>query len=172
MFGLAELEQAHETVRQAMPSTPSHLWPLLAERLGAEVVVKHENHTPIGAFKVRGGLVYLDRLKRELRRNRGQMSERPLSALDFLLLGHADLEQMTDGRGQDVPVAFEVVVVTREAPQRARDVGGDGGLLGNDERLGQEGSRQKRTEILPYAIVPGLFTSFAPAVASGRPAAA
>jgi len=65
MFGLAELEQAHETVRQAMPSTPSHLWPLLAERLGAEVVVKHENHTPIGAFKVRGGLVYLDRLKRE-----------------------------------------------------------------------------------------------------------
>ena len=35
------------------------------ERLGADVVVKHENHTPIGAFKVRGGLVYLDRLKRE-----------------------------------------------------------------------------------------------------------
>ena len=40
-------------------------WPLLSERLGAEVIVKHENHTPIGAFKVRGGLVYLDRLKRE-----------------------------------------------------------------------------------------------------------
>ncbi len=40
-------------------------WPLLAERLGAEVVVKHENHTPTGAFKVRGGLVYLERLKRE-----------------------------------------------------------------------------------------------------------
>ncbi len=37
----------------------------LAERLGTRVVVKHENHTPIGAFKVRGGLVYLDRLKRE-----------------------------------------------------------------------------------------------------------
>ena len=65
MFGLAELEQAHEMVRQAMPPTPSHAWPLLAERLGTEVVVKHENHTPIGAFKVRGGLVYLDRLKRE-----------------------------------------------------------------------------------------------------------
>ena len=43
---------------QAMPPTPAHAWPLLAQRLGTEVVVKHENHTPIGAFKVRGGLVY------------------------------------------------------------------------------------------------------------------
>jgi threonine dehydratase len=48
-----------------MPPTPAHAWPLLSERLGADVVVKHENHTPIGAFKVRGGLVYVDRLKRE-----------------------------------------------------------------------------------------------------------
>jgi threonine dehydratase len=48
-----------------MPLTPTHPWPLLSERLGASVVVKHENHTPTGAFKVRGGLVYLDRLKRE-----------------------------------------------------------------------------------------------------------
>jgi threonine dehydratase len=48
-----------------VPPTPAHAWPLLAQRLGATVVVKHENHTPIGAFKVRGGLVYADRLKRE-----------------------------------------------------------------------------------------------------------
>ena len=48
-----------------MPPTPAHAWPLLAQRLGTGVVVKHENHTPIGAFKVRGGLVYLERLKRE-----------------------------------------------------------------------------------------------------------
>ncbi len=65
MFDLAELERAHEIVGQAVPPTPAHAWPLLAERLGTQVVVKHENHTPIGAFKVRGGLVYLDRLKRE-----------------------------------------------------------------------------------------------------------
>jgi threonine dehydratase len=65
MFDLAELERAHEIVGQAVPATPAHAWPLLAQRLGAHVVVKHENHTPIGAFKVRGGLVYLDRLKRE-----------------------------------------------------------------------------------------------------------
>lgn len=65
MFDLAELERAHEIVGQAVPATPAHAWPLLAERLGTHVVVKHENHTPIGAFKVRGGLVYLDRLKRQ-----------------------------------------------------------------------------------------------------------
>ncbi len=65
MFDLAELERAHSIVGAAMPPTPAHAWPLLAERLGTQVVVKHENHTPIGAFKVRGGLTYLDRLKRE-----------------------------------------------------------------------------------------------------------
>src|SRR3954452_22441831 len=65
MFDLAELERAHKVVGAAVPPTPAHMWPLLAQRLGASVVVKHENHTPIGAFKVRGGLVYVDRLKRE-----------------------------------------------------------------------------------------------------------
>jgi threonine dehydratase len=65
MFDLSQLEHAHEIVAAAMPPTPAHPWPLLAQRLGATVIVKHENHTPIGAFKVRGGLVYVDRLKRE-----------------------------------------------------------------------------------------------------------
>jgi threonine dehydratase len=65
MFDLSQLEHAHEIVAAAMPPTPAHPWPLLAQRLGAIVIVKHENHTPIGAFKVRGGLVYVDRLKRE-----------------------------------------------------------------------------------------------------------
>ena len=65
MFDLTQLEQAHEVVAAAVPPTPAHAWPLLAERLGTHVVVKHENHTPTGAFKVRGGLVYVDRLQRE-----------------------------------------------------------------------------------------------------------
>src|SRR6476660_6567391 len=65
MFHLGQLERAQEIVAAAMPPTPAYAWPLLSERLGASVVVKHENHTPIGAFKVRGGLVYLDRLKQE-----------------------------------------------------------------------------------------------------------
>ena len=65
MFDLAELERAQTIVGAAVPPTPAHAWPLLAQRLGTSVGVKHENHTPIGAFKVRGGLTYLDRLRRE-----------------------------------------------------------------------------------------------------------
>ena len=59
---LADIESAASLVRQVMPPTPQFAWPLLAQRLGTEVWVKHENHTPTGAFKVRGGLVYLDGL--------------------------------------------------------------------------------------------------------------
>ena len=65
MFSLPELEDAHRVVLDTFPGTPQLAWPLLAERVGAEVWVKHENHTPTGAFKLRGGLVYADRLKRE-----------------------------------------------------------------------------------------------------------
>ncbi len=74
MFDLAELERASEVVHSAMPPTPAHAWPLLSERLGAHVVVKHENHTPAGAFKVRGGLAYVDRLRRERPETRGLIS--------------------------------------------------------------------------------------------------
>ena len=65
MFTLAELEAAVPVVRAAMPPTPQFAWPLLRQRTGVDVVIKHENHTPTGAFKVRGGIVYVDRLKHE-----------------------------------------------------------------------------------------------------------
>jgi threonine dehydratase len=65
MFTLAELEAVVPIVRTAVPATPQFAWPLLKARSGVDVVVKHENHTPTGAFKVRGGIVYADRLKRE-----------------------------------------------------------------------------------------------------------
>jgi threonine dehydratase len=65
MFDLPALEAAASLVHTHMPPTPQYAWPLLAARLGCEVWVKHENHTPTGAFKVRGGLVFMERLKRE-----------------------------------------------------------------------------------------------------------
>jgi threonine dehydratase len=68
------LEQAQAIVGAAMPPTPAFAWPLLSERLGATAIVKHENHTPIGAFKVRGGLVYVERLKRERPQTAGLIS--------------------------------------------------------------------------------------------------
>jgi len=74
MFDLSQLERAHEIVTAAMPPTPAHVWPLLSQRLGTSVVVKHENHTPIGAFKVRGGLTYLDRVMREHPDTKGLIS--------------------------------------------------------------------------------------------------
>ena len=71
MFTLAELEAAVPIVRAAVPPTPQFAWPLLKARTGVDVVVKHENHTPTGAFKVRGGIVYVDRLRRERPQVRG-----------------------------------------------------------------------------------------------------
>lgn len=61
-FSLAELEAAAELVYGVLPPTPQYAWPLLADATGCEVWVKHENHTPTGAFKVRGGLVMMARL--------------------------------------------------------------------------------------------------------------
>ena len=61
---LADLDAAAAVVYQAMPPTPQQRWPLLDARAGAQVWVKHENQTPVGAFKIRGGLVYLDALRR------------------------------------------------------------------------------------------------------------
>jgi len=65
VFDLPALEEAARLVHGVFPPTPQYAWPLLAARTGAEVWVKHENHTPTGAFKVRGGLTYFDRLSRE-----------------------------------------------------------------------------------------------------------
>jgi threonine dehydratase len=64
MMTLHELEQAAAVVYEAMTPTPHQRWPLLDARCGGPVWVKHENHTPVGAFKVRGGLAYFDALRR------------------------------------------------------------------------------------------------------------
>jgi len=70
-FSLDDLAAATDVVRRFVPPTPQYAWPLLAHATGLEVWVKHENHTPAGAFKVRGGLVFADRLRREDRQVRG-----------------------------------------------------------------------------------------------------
>jgi threonine dehydratase len=74
MFDQDDLDRATTLVRSVIPATPQYAWPLLAGRFGCTVVVKHENHTPIGAFKVRGGLTYLDHLRRERPSVRGIVS--------------------------------------------------------------------------------------------------
>ncbi len=64
MFTLQDFDAAAEVIYRTMAPTPQYAWPLLAEATGAEVWVKHENMTPTGAFKVRGGILYMDRLMR------------------------------------------------------------------------------------------------------------
>ena len=61
---IGALQAAAAIVHQAMPPTPQIRWPLVCARAGAEVWIKHENHTPLGAFKIRGGVVYMEHLRR------------------------------------------------------------------------------------------------------------
>ncbi len=71
---LDSLQAARAVVYRSMPATPQYRWPLLCERLGTDAWLKHENHTPTGAFKVRGGLVYFDGLRRSAIVQRGVIS--------------------------------------------------------------------------------------------------
>lgn len=62
LFTRADLDRAALLVHARMAPTPAYAWPLLAQRFGVNVIVKHENHTPTGAFKIRGGIAYVDAL--------------------------------------------------------------------------------------------------------------
>src|SRR6185437_13839648 len=64
LFTLDDLVEATAVVRTLVPPTPAYAWPLLRRRTGVDVLVKHENHTPTGAFKARSVPVYLDALRR------------------------------------------------------------------------------------------------------------
>jgi len=74
MFARSDIEAAFAIVRGILPPTTQQRWPLLDARVGARVWVKHENHTAVGAFKVRGGLVYFDALRRREPGLRGVIS--------------------------------------------------------------------------------------------------
>ncbi|KZK91064.1 L-threonine dehydratase catabolic TdcB [Pseudovibrio sp. Ad5] len=71
LFSLEDLEAAHTTVKQFVPETPCYAWPLLKERSGVDVFVKHENHTPTGSFKARGGFTYVDALMKSAQKPTG-----------------------------------------------------------------------------------------------------
>lgn len=65
LFSLDELKKSAKIVYANLDPTPQIQWPVLSDRIGAEIWVKHENHTPIGAFKVRGGCIYLNHFKEQ-----------------------------------------------------------------------------------------------------------
>ncbi len=93
MFSISETKEATELVHRFLPPTPQYAWPLLQEITGCETWVKHENHTPTGAFKVRGGITYIDWVKRQYpettaivtatRGNHGQSQALAATRVDF-----------------------------------------------------------------------------------------
>ena len=74
LYSRDDLNEAAQVVHQVVGPTPTYHWPLLARRAGCDVWVKHENHTPIGAFKIRGGIVYIENLKRSQPNTTGVIS--------------------------------------------------------------------------------------------------
>jgi threonine dehydratase len=145
MFGLEELRHAEVVVRAAMSPTPQLAWPMLARRVGAEVWVKHENHTPTGAFKVRGGLVYVDRLKRE----------RPgVAGLISATRGNHGQSLALAGRRHEVPVTILVPhgnSVEKNAAMRA--LGAELVEHGVDFQAARE-EAQRRAEVQRLEMVP------------------
>ena len=75
MLTLRDIEAAAQVVYREFQATPQYNWALLSQRLGTECWVKHENHNPVGAFKIRGGLTYFDALKQ-----RGELPQEVISA--------------------------------------------------------------------------------------------
>ncbi len=75
MLTLQELEAAARVVYQQFQATPQYRWALSSQRLGTDCWIKHENHTPVGAFKIRGGLTYFEALK-----SRGALPKEVISA--------------------------------------------------------------------------------------------
>ena len=74
MLTCVDFEKAEELIYRVLAPTACYNWPLLADALGADVWMKHENHTPTGAFKVRGGLVYANRYKKRFPKGAGLIS--------------------------------------------------------------------------------------------------
>ena len=75
MWKLQDIEAAAQVVYREFQATPQYRWALTSQRLGTECWIKHENHTPVGAFKIRGGLTYFEALKA-----RGELPAQVVSA--------------------------------------------------------------------------------------------
>ncbi|HVV41125.1 MAG TPA: threonine dehydratase [Nitrobacter sp.] len=157
MFDLGQLERAHEVVGKAMPPTPAYDWPLLSERLGTMVLVKHENHTPTGAFKVRGGVVYADRL----------MRARPLTAgLISATRGNHGQSLAFAGRRLEVPVTILVPRGNSVEKNRAmRALGANLIEHGDDFQAARE-EAYRRAEASGLHIVPAFHPDLVLGVAT------
>jgi threonine dehydratase len=145
-FTRAELDEAGRLVHRAFPPTPAYQWPQLAREVGADVWIKHENHLPVGAFKVRGGLVYVDRLLRR----------RPdVSGLMLATTGNHGQSVAFAGRAAELPVQIVVPVGNNPDKNAAmRSLGAEVIEHGRDFQVAREHATQlaaadPRLELVP-----------------------
>ncbi|MGH7057648.1 MAG: threonine dehydratase [Acetobacteraceae bacterium] len=143
MFSAGDLAEAAALIATHFPPTPQQTWPLLSALAGAEVWVKHENVTPIGAFKVRGGLVHLDRLRRERASLKGVISAT-----------RGNHGQSLAYAGRALGVAVTVVVPEGNSAEKNRLMEGFGARVithGVDfEAAREEAARRAETEGLVF----------------------
>ncbi len=146
MFSLSELEAAAASIYRFMPATPQYSWPQLNHHTGCELWVKHENHTPTTAFKVRGGIHLLSSLKQ-----RGEMPSGVLSATR----GNHGQSLSYAGRLFDLPVTI-VVPECNNADQNAaiKSFGAELIIHGDDFEAARQYSVQLQHEFNYRAVAP------------------
>ena len=153
----ADLDHAAAVVYRSMPPTPQYAWPLLGEELGAQVWVKHENATPTGAFKVRGGLVYVERMRRE----RGEVT-----GIASATRGNHGQSLAFAGRSHGVPVA--IVVPTNNSIEKnaaMRAFGAEVIIDGHDFQASREAAAELAAE-RGYELVPSFHPDLVAGVAT------
>jgi threonine dehydratase len=159
LFGLDDVTRARALVAQWFPPTPQYVWPLLADVVGhdIEVWVKHENHTPIGAFKARGGLVLVERLTRERPEVRGIVSA---------TRGNHGQSLAYAGRAYGLPVT--ILVPFGNSPDKNASMRALGAELiehGRDFQEAREAAAGVAAE-RGYALVPAFHPDLATGVAT------
>jgi threonine dehydratase len=144
MFSLGELERAAEVVHRVLPETPQIRWPLLCEKVKTEVWVKQENHTPIGAFKIRGALFYISELKRTHSKNEG-----------VIAATRGNFGQSVTFAGDRAGLRTVIVVPHGNSPEQNAAMRGLGAELiefGNDFQDALEHAGQLATELRLHFI--------------------
>lgn len=146
MFTLEELKQASHLVHSVFPATPQYSWPQLSEACGCEVWVKHENHTPTTAFKVRGGIVLIDALMK---------SAKPPKGLISATIGNHGQSLAFAGKRAGLPVTIVVPEDNNEDQNRAIESHGANLVIhGHDFEAARQHSLQLQHELGYRAVAP------------------
>ncbi len=146
MFSLKELEQASLLVHSVFPATPQYHWPQLSEFCGCDVWVKHENHTPTTAFKVRGGIVLIDALMK---------SAKPPAGLISATIGNHGQSLAFAGKRAGLPVTIVVPEGNNEDQNRAiQSHGANLVIFGHDFEAARQHSLQLQNELGYRAVAP------------------